>query len=75
MTTGHHQRLSKTSKQRVDRMNIVAILSIIFYLSIIIIPFIFVVRETLKEISRVEMSPEEKNKTKAGHKMKKRQSS
>ena len=54
-------------------MNIVAVFAIIFYLAIIIIPFIFVVRETLREISRVEMPPEEKNKTKVGLKTKKRQ--
>jgi len=54
-------------------MNIVSILAIIFFLAIIIIPLVFVVRETLKDISSVEMPPKEKNKTKVGLKTKKRQ--
>ena len=55
-------------------MNIVAVLAILFYLAIIILPFIFVAIETLREILRVEMSLEEKNTPKAGLKTKKRQS-
>ena len=55
-------------------MNIVAVLAIIFYIAISIIPFIFVARETLREISRVEMSLEERDKPKAGLKTKKQQS-
>ena len=42
-------------------MNITTILSIIFFFAIIIIPLVLVVRETLKDISRVEM-PQKKNK-------------
>ena len=54
-------------------MNIATILAIIFFLAIIVIPLVFVVKETLKDISSVEMPPEEKNKTKVGLKTKKRQ--
>ena len=54
-------------------MNITTILAIIFYLAIIIIPLVFVIRETLKEISGVEMSSKEKNKDYGGHKKRKRQ--
>jgi hypothetical protein len=52
-------------------MNIVAVLATIFFLAIIIIPLVFVVRETLKDISSVELPPEEENKTKVGLKKRK----
>ena len=45
-------------------MNITAIVAIIFYLAIIIIPLVLVIRETLKDIARMEMPPEEKKKRK-----------
>ncbi len=43
-------------------MNATTILSIIIYLAIIIVPFVVVVRGTLKELSREEDLPEGKPK-------------
>jgi preprotein translocase subunit SecY len=52
------------------KMNIVTILSIIIFFAITIIPLVLVVRETLKDISRVEM-PQKKNKGAGGAQKKK----
>ena len=44
-------------------MNITALLAIIFYVAIIIVPFVIVVGATLKELSRIETTPEGENKS------------
>ncbi len=51
-------------------MNATTILSIIFYLAIIIVPFVVVVRGTLKELSREVVLHEEKPKRQAKKKKK-----
>ena len=43
-------------------MNTITIIASIFYLAIIIVPFVIVVGGTLKELSREEVLPENKPK-------------